>query len=136
MLHHSEFLLFEAKTRGARFEDQARKARLVAEAGVKRAKAVHDLGDVVLRLCRGGDGAALDRLAAFAGRRLPRGSFVVAEVSGELVAALPLDDSGPALADPFRHTAAVVRLLEVRAAQIHRAESGRTRSVLRRLARA
>jgi hypothetical protein len=136
MLHHSEFLLFEAKASGERAERAARTAQLVAEARRQPSEPELPIRDVVLRLCRGGDGPALERLALLESRSLPRGSFVVAEVGGELVAAAPLGEPGPAFADPFRPTAAIVRLIELRRAQIHRAETGRTRSALRRLARA
>lgn len=73
--------------------------------------------DVELRLCKAADDDALDRLAALAERSLPAGRLVVALVGGELVAALPLA-GGTAITDPFRRTAQLVRLLELRAAQL------------------
>lgn len=48
---------------------------------------------------------------------LPAGTARVAEVDGEILAALSLGD-GIALADPFRPTAALLRLLDLRAAQL------------------
>ena len=53
----------------------------------------------------------------------------MAEVAGELRAALPLD-GGAAVADPFRHTLDLVSLLKVRRRQICR-----TKAVRRRLRR-
>jgi hypothetical protein len=86
---------------------------------------------VLLRLSTVGDDEALARLAAFESRPAPRGQHVVAEVGGAVVAALPLG-SGSLLADPFRRTASVVPLLELRAKQLtdDRAR-GRSRGVLR-----
>ena len=72
---------------------------------------------VLLRLCTVHDGEALDRLAALDGRPAPSGACVLAEVGGEVVAALPLG-GGPAIADPFRPTAHLVHLLELRAGQL------------------
>jgi hypothetical protein len=48
---------------------------------------------------------------------VPAGTARVAEVDGEILAALSLGD-GIALADPFRPTAALLRLLDLRAAQL------------------
>jgi hypothetical protein len=62
------------------------------------------------------DGRAIDALAALDSSRRPAGRMLVAEVDGDIVAALPLD-GGHAIADPFRHTAELVALLELRAAQ-------------------
>lgn len=72
---------------------------------------------VVLRLCCVHDDEALDRLAVLEGRPAPAGRFVVAEVGSVVVAALPLG-CGPALADPFRSTAHLLPLLELRAKQL------------------
>jgi hypothetical protein len=76
-----------------------------------------DLTAIALRLCRVGDDEALARLAALEERTVPSGEFVVAEVDGRIVAALPLCGGTP-LRDPFARTAHLVRLLELRAAQI------------------
>ena len=62
------------------------------------------------------DRAALERLAALDSAAEPRGSVLLAEVDGEPVAALRLDD-GHAVADPFRRTRDVVALLRTRAGQ-------------------
>jgi hypothetical protein len=72
---------------------------------------------VVLRLCCVSDDGPLERLAQLQGRPAPRGRHVVAEVGGSVVAALPLAGGAP-LADPFRPTAHLLPLLELRAKQI------------------
>ena len=105
-----------AAERMRELESEARRAHLLnALRRPQRQPPVLD--NVLLRLCRTTDGAALDRLAALSERRRGRGTFVVAETDGELVAALPLD-GGDVLYDPFRPTAQIVKLLQLRAAQI------------------
>jgi hypothetical protein len=73
---------------------------------------------VTLRRAHPGDCAELKRLAALDSRELPPGPFVVAEVDGSLVAATPLEFPAEPVSDPFRHTAALVELLELRARQL------------------
>jgi hypothetical protein len=64
--------------------------------------------------------ARLERLAALESRRLPEGSFLLAEVEGELAAAsLGIDDEEP-LSDPFRPTANLRELLRLQAAHVRR----------------
>jgi hypothetical protein len=72
---------------------------------------------VVLRLCTVNDDGCLDQLAVLNGVPAPIGRHVVAEVDGVVVAALPLA-GGPTLTDPFRRTAHLVPLLELRARQL------------------
>ena len=48
------------------------------------------------------DEVALRRLAMLDGRKLPEGTFPLAEVDGELVAAAPLDVDAELLNDPLR----------------------------------
>jgi hypothetical protein len=63
------------------------------------------------------DEAALVRLAQLEGQPRPRRfRILVAEVDGEVLAALPL--GGEAIADPFRHTASLVEMLKLRAAEL------------------
>ena len=82
---------------------------------------------------------AIERLAQLDSARHPSGPVLVAAVGGEPVAALPLD-GGPAIADPFQRTAALVSLLELRVAQMRgRPSHGRPARLivaLRRRARA
>jgi hypothetical protein len=75
---------------------------------------------VALRLCSVHDDAALERLATLAGRPTPGGRFILAEVGGEVIAALPLHGGAP-FADPFRPTAHLLPLLRLRAAQLEQA---------------
>jgi hypothetical protein len=78
---------------------------------------------LTLRLAVPADAEALDRLAQLDSRRAPRGAVLVAEVGGDLWAAMSIDD-GHAVADPFRRTGELLALLAERARQIRRA--GRT----------
>jgi hypothetical protein len=72
---------------------------------------------VTLRYAFPGDASALARLAALDSASVPGGQLLVAEVGGELWAALSLSDGG-VIADPFRRTVALVALLHERAAQL------------------
>ena len=66
-------------------------------------------------------------LAMLSGRPVPSGRLVVAIVAGRVVAAVRLAGGQP-LADPFERTEQLVRLLELRAAQLR--EVGQRRSLL------
>jgi hypothetical protein len=68
---------------------------------------------VIIRPANGSDGIALHRLAALDSARVPAGDLIVAETEGALVAA-HAPGSGATIADPFRHTAGVVELLQLR----------------------
>jgi hypothetical protein len=63
------------------------------------------------------DSAALARLAALDCGPIPTGDVLVAEVDGELWAAVAVG-SDSAIADPFRASGGIVRLLRMRAAQL------------------
>ena len=89
------------------------RSRLIAEPPLRRAAPE---AAVALRLCSVHDDAALERLAQLEGRPLPAGRMVLAEVEGEIVAALPLAGGKP-LSDPFRPTAHLLPLLRLRAEQ-------------------
>jgi len=82
------------------------------------------LDGVTIRRSQARDRDALERLALLDSRRLAAGELLVAEVAGELRAALPLA-GGAAIADPFRPTAPLVSLLQMRAQQIRAADAGR-----------
>ena len=72
---------------------------------------------VTLRM-RSADGdGALAALASLSACPPPKGWYVVAEVKGEVVAALPLG-GGAVLPNPFRPTAQLLPLLELRVAQL------------------
>jgi hypothetical protein len=73
------------------------------------------------------DGLALVRLAALDSAEVPRQPLLVAEVSGELRAAISLHD-GAVVADPFHRTQALVELLAARAAQLAEAAASTTKA--------
>jgi hypothetical protein len=79
------------------------------------------------------DALALERLAGLDSKRLPAGRLLVAEVDGELWAAVSLDAAGD-VADPFRRSGELVLLLHERARQLERAARPRRRRPLRALA--
>ncbi len=82
---------------------------------------------LTIRIATPADGVALTRLAQLdSAQPLGDGRALVAEVDGELVAALRLSDGG-AIANPFRHTAGIVALLETRAADLASSERPRLR---------
>ena len=112
MLSDEKFRAFEREAAAARLAHSASPARRLEE------------GEIELRLCRADDDPALERLAALAERPEPFGRLVVALVNGELVAALPLA-GGHALTDPFKRTAHLLRLLELRAEQLRQPEPRR-----------
>jgi hypothetical protein len=90
--------------------------------------------DVTVRLARSSDTRQLFSLAALDSASVPQGDVVVAESEGRIVAALPLA-GGPAIADPFHRTIALVQMLELRARQL-RASSMTTPGAASRIAAA
>ncbi len=68
---------------------------------------------VTIRFSRPDDATKVARLTQLDSARSPQGQLLVAEVAGELRAALPLD-GGAVVADPFHHTLDLVSLLEAR----------------------
>jgi hypothetical protein len=77
--------------------------------------------ELVIRLARTDDLAAIERLAELDSARVPAGDVIVAEVRGAVWAALSLADFH-AVADPFRPTAELVFLLAERGRQLLRHE--------------
>lgn len=71
---------------------------------------------IVIRRAELADVDALAQLAALDSTRVPAGELLLAEVDGELRAALAIE-SGVSIADPFFRTAGLVALLEVEAKQ-------------------
>jgi hypothetical protein len=72
---------------------------------------------VSIRLATSDDHPSLLRLAALDSGEVPFRPALVAELDGEIVAAVSLRGGAP-LADPFRRTAAIVQLLELRSRQL------------------
>jgi hypothetical protein len=73
---------------------------------------------LVIRAAHPADIPALDRISQVDGRHPPVGSQVlVAEVDGEVMAALPLSGGEP-IADPFQPTSELVEMLRLRAGQL------------------
>jgi hypothetical protein len=79
---------------------------------------------LTLRYAVPADADALAHLAQLDSQRAPRGVVLVAEVGGELWAAISVDDQH-AVADPFRPTGELVALLVQRARQLRRSQRGR-----------
>jgi hypothetical protein len=79
-------------------------------------------GNITIRRAVDADGQSLVRLAELDSKRLPSGTFLIAEVEGEQRAAIAVD-SGEVVADPFQHTANIVELLQMRAARIREAQN-------------
>jgi hypothetical protein len=74
---------------------------------------------VTIRRARPADATALLQLAALDEADPLDGEVIVAEVGGELWAAIDLT-SGRRISDPFRHSAEARALLELRAAMLRR----------------
>ena len=75
---------------------------------------------ITIRFAYPDDTAALRRLATLDSKAVPGGPLLVAEVTGELWAAVSITDEGPPIADPFRYTAELVTLLQERAQRLTR----------------
>jgi hypothetical protein len=89
---------------------------------------------VTVRLAGVADTPALARLAQLDSATAPDQPILLAELSGQPVAAVSLAD-GAVVADPFVPTAEVVALLKLRARQLRRASPGRGAPRPRRLRR-
>jgi hypothetical protein len=72
---------------------------------------------VTIRQATDADRQVLARLAERDSARVPAGRLLLAEVGGEVRAALSIS-SGEAIADPFHPTAELVSLLRARAQQL------------------
>ena len=73
------------------------------------------------------DTTTIERLAALVSRRAPSGDALLAFSGDELRAAMPIDDPGDPIADPFEHTAAIIDLLKIRAAHLQGQSAPRRR---------
>ncbi len=79
------------------------------------------VADITIRYAFPDDAPAIAALAAVDSQPVPEGVLLVAEVDGELWAAVSLTAKG-SIADPFRPTADVRVLLEARAKQLRRGD--------------
>lgn len=79
---------------------------------------------LIIRRSREEDAAAIERLRQLDSQRAPAGELMLAEVGGELVAAVAVAGD-QIIADPFRRTAHVVELLRVSLAQRDARRTGR-----------
>lgn len=86
---------------------------------------------VTIRRATWADARAVERVAQLDSRPAPAGEVLVAEVDGDVMAVKPLDGGEP-VADPFRPTNELMRLLEVRAGQMRTADSVRADALPRR----
>jgi hypothetical protein len=85
----------------------------------------HGLAEsATIRRATAADRVALERLAALDSASAPVGDVLMAEVGGEVVAAIVLA-GGATIADPFRPTAELVELLGLRAAGLGAATTRR-----------
>jgi hypothetical protein len=90
---------------------------------------------LTIRRADSSDAGALVRLAALDSASPPTGEALLAEVGGELWAAVEVD-SGAAIADPFRPSGELVDLLRLQASLGARAGRSERRSLSRPLPRA
>lgn len=91
----------------------------------------HEISPITIRPARLDDQLALIRLAALdSADQPPAGPILVAEVDGDIRAALSISDR-TAIADPFHPTAAMLELLGAYADSTARAEPRRGRARLR-----
>ena len=92
----------------------------------------HDSEDLTIRVAATNEWDAIDRLAQRdSAPPPPRDAMLVAEVGGEMRAALSVRN-GYAIADPFRSTEAHIALLRARAAQLRSNGSGQASHRVRR----
>ena len=83
---------------------------------------------ITIRLATEDDTLALRRLAQLDGARLPDGELLLAEVEGEIRAALRVTDSAY-VADPFYPSAELVGMLDTRAKRIRRQDISRAERI-------
>jgi hypothetical protein len=72
---------------------------------------------IVIRSAAEADARAIARLGLLDGHRLPAGDQLVAEAGGQILAAAEIA-SGTTVADPFKPTGGIARLVAMRAEQL------------------
>jgi hypothetical protein len=95
------------------------KLRLGSRAAPSRSPLDEGLG-FTIRFAYPDDDAALRHLAALDSQPLAPGPLLVAEVDGELWAAMSITGEPRAIADPYHHTVALVALLREHADRLTR----------------
>jgi hypothetical protein len=99
------------------YDDRRRAADQSRRAAQARRQLDLSSAALVIRTAKRRDARGLERLAELDSAPTPAGPTLVAEMDGQLVAALPLSGERP-VADPFMPTASVVEMLRLRAAQL------------------
>ena len=89
-------------------------------------------GALKIRAATDADMPALVRLARLDSSRPPRGTLILAEDDGKILAAMSVED-GASIADPFHATASIVAMLRLRAEQLRPTAAPSPRRPLRRL---
>ncbi len=110
---HPELTRQFALDRMAGFHRDAAKYRRARAASLQPPQPVRTAIQLRLSACRD----ELERLAALSDRAVRDGDWLVADLDGTPVAAVSLQD-GSTLYDPFRPTAQLVSLLELRRKQV------------------
>src|SRR4029453_8320002 len=100
--------------------------RLGSSESVNARRAPGPAARVTLRLATGEDDEAITRLAGLYDRPLPSGPLLLAEVDGDLQAALTLTGAQE-LMEPYLPTAALVELLALRAKHLRDQDASRAR---------
>jgi hypothetical protein len=131
-MHSSHFHQLLAQARAQELHRAAAARAAFAHARPHRRVRPSADSAVTLRFAFPDDEVALARLAALDSAEPPSAPVLLAEVGGELRAALSLRD-GDVVADPFRPTAGLIELLRARGDQLAGTGTVRKRSVLRRI---
>ena len=91
--------------------------RRAGRAGKPRPPTISSGAAIMFRLASRADGVAIDQLAQLCEQPMPRGPFLLAEVDGQIHAALA-HANRELLADPYMPMAELRSLLRLRAAQL------------------
>jgi hypothetical protein len=103
--------------------DRLREAERFRRSRVEWSAESDQYESVTVRFARAGDADAVLNLAQLDGRHVPTRPMLVAEVDGELLAARSIV-GGASIADPFRPTAHLVELLELRSTHLRNGNGG------------
>jgi hypothetical protein len=107
-----------SQARARELQMDAERRRLAYPDGDGRGAVADPSRTLVIRVAHPADIPILDRISQLDGRHPPVGSqLLVAEVDGEVLAALPLSGGEP-IADPFQPTSELIEMLRLRAGQL------------------